>query len=152
MFGPSQSVASEYIVKMADVEMLVELYGGDLLLYLNPTYHCVFVSHEASMFIFSEGPALAVVQHYTAHICGIYSSFGVWGDFPLGEEALNLADLHLVMLAVDSPTAQIVALRWQNASATSNFGDHLHRPARRDVRQLVWPYLDISGICRMGLQ
>ena len=38
MSGPSQSVVSEHIVKMADVETFVELCGGDLLLYLKPAY------------------------------------------------------------------------------------------------------------------
>ena len=71
MSGPSQSVISEHIVKMADVETIVELCGGDLILYFNPTYpaqHCTFVPQKANTFVFSEGPALVTVQHYTAHI------------------------------------------------------------------------------------
>ena len=45
---------------MADVETLIELCDGDMLLYLNPTYpmqQCAFVPQEASKVTSSEGRA-----------------------------------------------------------------------------------------------
>ena len=93
------SVVSQHIVKMADVETLVELYGGDLLFYLNLTYpaqHCMLVPQEARMFISSEGRALAAVQPYTVHIC-------VQGDSPVGKMGQDVPELgHIATLANDS--------------------------------------------------
>ena len=45
---------------MADVETLIELCDGDMLLYLNPTYptlQCVFIHQEASKVTSFEGRA-----------------------------------------------------------------------------------------------